>query len=112
VAIAFTKPLQNDLGDQAPASSTAAPVVAAPAAPPAEAIAPVEKVAPVEAVAPVGAASPEAPLPPTEIQADITAEEALAFESTIELAPTMLTVTASVDSTSEQLHDMFDGNDW
>jgi hypothetical protein len=106
VAIAFTKPLQNDLGDQAPASSTAAPVVAAPAAPPAEAI------APVEAVAPVGAASPEAPLPPTEIQADITAEEALAFESTIELAPTMLTVTASVDSTSEQLHDMFDGNDW
>ena len=47
-----------------------------------------------------------------QILADITAEEALAFEATIEMAPTMLTVTASVDTTSEQLHDMFNGNDW
>jgi hypothetical protein len=46
-----------------------------------------------------------------EFTADITAEEALAFEATMEPAPSM-TLTASVDRTSEQLRDMFDGNDW
>ena len=48
----------------------------------------------------------------TEPAADITAAEALAFEATAEFAPTMMTVTATVDTTSEQLHDMFNGNDW
>lgn len=46
------------------------------------------------------------------LPADITAEEALAFEATLEFAPAMLTVTAAVDATAEQLRDMFNGNDW
>jgi hypothetical protein len=61
---------------------------------------------------PATAGVPAATVEPTAISADITAEEALAFEATTAMAPTMLTVTASVDSTSEQLHDMFNGNDW
>lgn len=114
VAMAFAKPLQTDLDD-------VAPTAAVPTAPPAGRVAPVEPVAPVavagpaEAVEPAESAAstePAAPTPPSDILADITAEEALAFESTTELAPAMLTVTASVDGTSEQLHDMFNGNDW
>jgi hypothetical protein len=114
VAMAFAKPLQTDLDDVIPAA-------AVPTAPPAGTVTPVEPVAPaaladpaeaVESTESVAASGPAAPAPPAEIPADITAEEALAFESTAELAPAMLTVTASVDGTSEQLHDMFNGNDW
>jgi hypothetical protein len=114
VAVAFTKPLQNDLGDGGPVPSAPAPTAAAPvmAAVPPPPVTPVEAAAPAQAVAPAAPIAADPAVVPTEIQADITAEEALAFESTIELAPAMLTVTASVDSTSEQLHDMFDGNDW
>lgn len=114
VAVAFTKPLQNDLGDDGPAASAPAGIAAAPAIAgvPAAPVASVEAVAPARTTAPGAPAATEPAVAPTEIQADITAEEALAFESTIELAPAMLTVTASVDRTSEQLHDMFDGNDW
>lgn len=53
----------------------------------------------------------EPDLPPA-IVADISAEEVLAFEATMEMAPAMLTLTAAVDATSEQLRDLFNGNDW
>jgi hypothetical protein len=101
VAVAFARPLQTDLenaaGSTAPPGASAGPVV------------PVTRAVPDPRVEPVASA---VPFPPADTLADISAEEALAFESTIELAPAMLTVTASVESTSEQLHDMFDGNDW
>lgn len=48
----------------------------------------------------------------TMAAADISEEEALAFESALETMPPMFTLTATVDATSEQLRDMFDGNDW
>jgi hypothetical protein len=55
---------------------------------------------------------PTAAPQPTERAADISAEEALAFEATLEAAPAMLTVTATVDTTSDELQDVFNGNDW
>lgn len=118
VGVAFSKPLESGVGAVA---QTPAPDVAARTAP-VEAASTVRSFEPVEAtsaddvvVTPadvVAGIDVLADVTPTEVQADISAEEALAFESTIELAPAMLTVTASVDSTSEQLHDMFNGNDW
>lgn len=50
--------------------------------------------------------------PDTAVVSDISAEEVLAFEATMELAPAMLTVTAAVDATADQLRDLFNGNDW
>ncbi len=121
VAVAFATPLKSDVLDEAartaPASAAAppapaTPVQAAPADTPATPIA-----APPDVVTPrstaVPAAVDRAPASDAHTQlADISAEEALYFEACAELAPAMLTVTASVDSTSEQLHDMFSGNDW
>jgi len=114
VAVAFAKPLQTDLDDGASAAAPA-PAPSAPAAQVNTAAAP----APVAGGAELPAieAAPVTPSPaltptPAEPLADISAEEALAFEATLEAAPMVLTVTASVDTTSDQLHDMFDGNDW
>lgn len=125
VAVAFAKPLQTELETEeaepvtppaprparAPSPAVTAPAGPAAATPPApQAKAPGPTPAPEPAVierkAPAATAALEQPT------ADITAEEALAFEATMELAPAMLVVTASVDTTSEQLHDMFEGNDW
>jgi hypothetical protein len=121
VAVAFAKPLQSDALEEAshPTPRAAAgpavpatPVQTAPADAPAAPMPVVRDV-----MAPQSAAAPEAvdaapadnaKMPP----ADISAEEALYFETCAELAPAMLTVTAAVDRTSAQLHDMFSGNDW
>jgi hypothetical protein len=122
VAVAFAKPLQSAALEEA-ARATQGPT-AAPATP----------ATPVSAVPPDALAVP-LPVPPARVKsspataapgsvdavsadepetshADISAEEALYFETCAELAPAMLTVTAAVDRTSEQLHDMFGGNDW
>ena len=120
VAMAFSKPLQSDVLEEAAQTTPAAP--AAQTAPAtlgsslpedAPAMAPValEVVARQSPATPgaVDAASADVPEPPF---ADISAEEALYFETCAELAPAMLTVTAAVDRTSEQLNDMFGGNDW
>lgn len=55
-----------------------------------------------------------APLEPTEAEpgSDVTPEEAAAFEASVEQAPTMMTVTAEVRHTDEELLDLFNGNDW
>lgn len=118
VGVAFSKPLDNRV--EAVAAQGAAPIARVPSAPVQTTLTAtsferpattptVGSQAPVESVVSLDAATV---VPSSEVQADISAEEALAFESSTELAPAMLTVTASVDSTSEQLHDMFDGNDW
>lgn len=99
VGVAFSNPLQKDPGeDEAPAA--ARPASASPGD---------RDLAPARPVT----SSPVDPVPtPVDTAADITAEEALAFESGLQFAPAMLMVTASVDTTSEQLQDMFNGNDW
>lgn len=110
VAVAFNELLPTPIE---------APVEAAPAAPlPAETAAESEPVRLPAGTAPVSD-GPADPAPPardaagaSELLPDITAEEALAFEATLEFAPAMLTLTAAVDATSEQLRDMFNGNDW
>lgn len=104
VAVAFNELLKTDLEAVAPAAAApprpgaaSSPVVAVPETAPPRASTPA-----------VAGATPAAD---ADMTADITAEEALAFESTLEPVPSM-TLTASVDRTSEQLRDMFDGNDW
>ena len=49
---------------------------------------------------------------PTPSDADVTAEEAAAFEATAPTAPTTMTVTAAVDRSGEELRDLFNGNNW
>lgn len=105
VGVAFAKPLQNDLEEKAADPVPAPTPVPAPAATVASA-----PVAPPPAVE-TGPVAPEASTP-VDASADISAEEALAFESGTQFAPAMLTVTASVDTTSDALQDMFNGNDW
>lgn len=131
VAVAFSNPLDTNLegargaDERQPQGSLTAtgvtgpggdeptgPTAAAPAAGPVQAAA--VETAPAEAV-PVEAPAPATAVPqatPVDSWADISAEEALAFEAAIGPATAELTVTASIDSTSEQLHDLFDGNDW
>ncbi len=43
---------------------------------------------------------------------DVSAEEAAAFESTVEAGSSVVTVTASVDQSSDELRDLFNGNNW
>jgi hypothetical protein len=43
---------------------------------------------------------------------DVTDDERAAFEASVEDAPMMLTVTAAVEHTDEELRDLFNGNDW
>ena len=45
-------------------------------------------------------------------QSDVTDDERAAFEAIVEDAPMMLTVTAAVEHTDEELRDLFNGNDW
>lgn len=109
VGVAFSKPLQNDLGEEAAAPPPAPVAVSAAVA----AEAPVEEAASVAPGVPaVSGDDPPAAPTPVETSADISAEEALAFESNLQFAPAMLMVTASVDTTSDELQDMFNGNDW
>jgi hypothetical protein len=112
VAVAFAKPVQTDLEGE----TGAAPTFNEPETPAVETPATSEPATPVTADGPTASAPASPPPPtaqtPTDPSADISAEEVLAFEATLEVAPAMLTVTATVDTTSEQLHDMFNGNDW
>ncbi len=43
---------------------------------------------------------------------DVTAEEAAAFDATADAAPGDVTVTASLDRDSDEVLDLFNGNDW
>ena len=115
VGVAFASTLQTDLGDgtegtersgeaSRPSSHAAAPKSTAAEDPLAGLEAAAGTASPFEATAQASES--------TERAADISAEEALAFESTLEAAPAMLTVTATVDTTSEALQDIFNGNDW
>lgn len=108
VAVAFGTPLQADLATPGPGDSSS------PAPLPPAVTARTQPAGDPAGVTPTGLEAPPAPAEqaPPSGWADISAEEALAFEATTEPALSMLTVTASVDSTSEQLHDMFEGNDW
>lgn len=116
VAVAFNEllsaPIEPVASTRRAAPSVApAPIAAVPAAP--------ELVSAAAADAAVPAASAQAdaltyiePEVAPEALADISAEEALAFEAAVAISPAMLTLTAAVDSTSEQIRDMFNGNDW
>jgi hypothetical protein len=42
----------------------------------------------------------------------VSAEEAAAFEAAAEPGSSVLTVTASVDQSSDELRDLFNGNNW
>ena len=69
---------------------------------------PIEPVAADTAPAEGGAAD----LAPTPTDGDISVEEATAFEAAVQTAPTTMTVTASVNSTGDELRDLFNGNNW
>jgi hypothetical protein len=86
VAVSFNELLQN-LIEESPAETSAAPLA--------------------EAVS-----DRDGALEPTAADGDISVEEAAAFESAAEVAPTTMTVTASVDSTGDELRDLFNGNNW
>lgn len=72
---------------------------------------------------PVDASQPQARMPVTDVPeviddqqtdelSDVTDDERAAFEASVEDAPMMLTVTAAVEHTDEELRDLFNGNDW
>jgi hypothetical protein len=98
VAVSFNELLQDLLEEPAPAGDAAA--------------------APPEVAGPEGdgpgpdtnAAAPDDPF--GGHNADVSAEEAAAFEATAEVASTIVTVTASVEQTSDELRDLFNGNNW
>jgi len=104
IGVAFNAPLQTELEGEIVPETTHPPAPASPLVPAADTLHSAGEQAETNQLPSSGDAA--------TLGADISAEEALAFEATIQMAPTMLTVTASVDSTSEQLHDMFNGNDW
>jgi hypothetical protein len=112
VAVAFAKELQTELDAAPPAARPLASSELADATEAAPPSVPPEPTLPAVYSTGIAAAAPLLPLLPTDVSADISADEALAFEAGTEIAPAMLMVTASVDRTSEQLHDMFNGNDW
>ena len=60
--------------------------------------------------------APSATVPRTdvasEMASDVTPEEQAAFEATVMDAPAMVTVTAEVEQSSDELRDLFNGNDW
>lgn len=58
-----------------------------------------------------GVAAPPEPTPP-EIGSNVTAEECAALEAAAPEAPAMLTLTAAVNTSGDELLDMFNGNDW
>lgn len=140
VAVAFNELLQNIIGEAPAAQAQAPAAIATPAsvpaptpipmpppapAPPATFIStPVEVVTAAEAMFETMPSALEA-TPSSETtesaqpnivnethDADISREEAEAFDATAEHAPAMLTVTAAVNQSNEELLDMFNGNDW
>ena len=58
--------------------------------------------------------APEASVRPDtpEVAADVSAEEAAAFEARVETAPTAVTVATVVEHSSDELRDLFNGNNW
>lgn len=50
--------------------------------------------------------------PFAERGSDVSAEEAAAFESSVETGSSIVTVTASVEQSSDELRDLFNGNNW
>lgn len=109
VAVAFNEVLPGAIegsaaSAQRPPDAQATPAATAPAAAAGDAV-------------PAGTV-PTGPDPNTDFEpdssvvSDISADEVLAFEATMDLAPAMLTVTAAVDATADQLRDLFNGNDW
>jgi hypothetical protein len=95
VAVAFNELLQNVIGD-GPASH---PVAAEP-----------NRSAEAEAPAEPATESLRDTTGPRD--SDISQEEADAFEANATHMPAMLTVTAAVTHSSEELLDMFNGNNW
>lgn len=93
VAVSFNELLQNLLEE--PSEPPIAEVETAAQ----HALANVDEVAPAED-------------PFSEREADVSAEEAAAFESTVETGSNIVTVTASVDQSSDELRDLFNGNNW
>ena len=89
VAVSFNELLQNLLEEPAP---------------------PVEEPAPTADAAELHDVSAEDPF--AERAADVSAEEAAVFESTVETGSSIVTVTASVDQSSDELRDLFNGNNW
>ena len=47
-----------------------------------------------------------------DVAEDVSAEEAAAFEARVETAPTVVTVSTVVEHSSDELRDLFDGNNW
>src|SRR5690606_17973052 len=105
VAVAFNEVLPGAIEGSAVAAQTPSDAPAATAAAAGMAV-------PADAVpsGPDPTADVEPDTPP--VVSDISADEVLAFEATMELAPAMLTVTAAIDATADQLRDLFNGNDW
>ena len=116
VGVAFASPLDTNLEDTPAADERqrGGRLGAAPEPSPEPATAPPATASPEVDPAPdTQTPVPAGPQPtPVETWADITAEEALAFEASTEPAAAALTLRVAVDSTSEQLQDMFDGNNW
>jgi hypothetical protein len=98
VAVSFNELLQDLLEEPAPANDS-------PAAPPELAGPEVDEPGP-----DLHAAALDDPF--TGHGADVSAEEAAAFDATAEVASTIVTVTASVEQTSDELRDLFNGNNW
>jgi hypothetical protein len=131
VAVAFNELLQNIIDEPAAEQPAPVPAAAPPVTTPAV-TAPVASVSstPVQIQTAAEAMFDTLPLaresaPPTagvEVSApaaaaethdsSISREEAEAFEAIAEHAPAMLTVTAAVNQSNEELLDMFNGNDW
>jgi hypothetical protein len=92
VAVAFNELLQNLLEEVPPAPE---PAQAAPED------------------APAASAPPIVDEPGViEASSDVSASEAAAFDAAAESGSTVLTVTASLDQTSDDLRDLFNGNNW
>jgi hypothetical protein len=92
VAVAFNELLQNLLEEVPPAPD---PAQAAPEFP-------------AEAGAPPIADEPGV----IEASSDVPENEAAAFDAAAQPGSTVLTVTASLDQTSDDLRDLFNGNNW
>jgi hypothetical protein len=99
VAVSFNELLQNLLEEPPPPPPPA--VASAPA------IAEDEPAMATSDPAPAPDAAPAEAPPP-----GVSAEEVAAFEATVQDAPSIMTVTASVDQTGDELRDLFNGNDW
>lgn len=91
VAVAFNELLQNLLEEVPPAPDPEAP---APEPPATDAAAIIDEPGVIEA------------------SSDVPESEAAAFDAAAQPGSTVLTVTASLDQTSDDLRDLFNGNNW